>query len=166
VAAGPTGWIEGLFVSDEDGLIEVVRAGQPIPGEDALFEFGVLTEYEWLQSAFGDEGRVLFTDFSRIYRAAPCADSDGDRVCDTRDNCPFEPNPEQNPVACLCGDADGDRERNFLDARLILLGQVPAEGERKCDVNGDGECNSIDARLILLGQMPSPPVCPAATTPP
>jgi hypothetical protein len=93
------------------------------------------------------------------------SDRDGDLVPDSGDNCPNEPNPGQDSDACLCGDASGDGETNFIDGRLILLGQVPPEGLRRADVNGDGERNFFDGRLILLGQIP-PDQCPAAATPP
>jgi hypothetical protein len=109
------------------------------------------------------------------------SDTDGDRVGDSVDNCPFVPNgpswtpdpPFENQTdtdgngigdACQCGDVNNDGRINFLDARQILLDQVPPQGQRQCDVNGDGECNSIDARLILLGQVSSEhedQLCPA-----
>jgi cysteine-rich repeat protein len=60
----------------------------------------------------------------------------------------------------LCGDVNGDGAVNFIDARLILLGQVPPQGAQTADVNGDAANNFIDARLILLGQAPADQ-CPA-----
>jgi hypothetical protein len=105
-------------------------------------------------------------------------DGDGDGIANTCnncpnscDNCPFVGNQSQADAdsnglgdPCQCGDVSGDGHNNFIDARLILLGQVPGEGQGKCDVNGDGACNFVDARLILLGQV-SPrhedQLCPA-----
>jgi hypothetical protein len=104
-----------------------------------------------------------------------CDDEDLDGVYDTEDNCPYVPNNSGDDIqrdtdgngigdACQCGDVSGDGQNNFVDGRLILLGQVPPEHDGKCDVNGDGQCNFVDARLILLGQVSSEhedQLCPA-----
>jgi hypothetical protein len=97
-------------------------------------------------------------------------DTEGDGVGDVCDICPYVDDPNQLDSdgdgigdACQCGDVSGDGSTNFTDARLIFLGQVPAE-DLKCDVNADGQCNFIDGRLVLLGQVPEQ-LCPAGQAP-
>jgi hypothetical protein len=99
------------------------------------------------------------------------ADEDQDRVHDLCDNCPKVSNPGQTDTdingigdACQCGDVSIDGHTNFIDGRLVLLGEVPPGPHGRCDVNGDGTCNFTDARLILLGQVGSAhedQLCPA-----
>jgi hypothetical protein len=155
------GGASALVSTDPNGIIGSVGATLGEPGPTGV--------------SVGENGTVLVTLGAGFWHAVAgalvCAladDLDGDQVCTSAgDNCPFEPNPGQDPKACLCGDVNGDGAINFIDARLILLGQVPpeAQSQRKADVNGDGQNNFIDGRLILLGQTPVAQ-CPAATTPP
>lgn len=58
-----------------------------------------------------------------------CIDTDGDGVCDSVDNCPAVPNPDQK-------DSDGDGIGDVCDV-------VP-----RCDVDGDFDIDKIDLSLI------------------
>ena len=86
-----------------------------------------------------------------------CVDTDGDGVCDSVDNCPTVPNPDQKdsngngigdacePVIARC-DVDGDGDIDRADLVLIRagIGQPPAAGDKR-----DGDGNSvIDARDV------------------
>ena len=108
------------------------------------------------------------------------ADTDGDGIPDTVDNCPFTANPDQKDSggvgtgsppdgigdACQCGDVNNDGVVTSTDTGVFgraIVGlspyfTVPAmPGILKCDVNGDGLCNSTDRVIInraLVGLAP------------
>ena len=60
-----------------------------------------------------------------------CVDSDGDGVCDTEDNCPAVPNPDQK-------DTDKDGIGDVCDAPPVLA----------CDVNNDSKVTQADLTAI------------------
>ncbi|MEE8057277.1 MAG: dockerin type I domain-containing protein [Pseudomonadales bacterium] len=104
------------------------------------------------------------------------ADSDGDTILDSIDNCPLTANLDQLDVgglagspdgignACQCGDVSGDGQINNLDAvflRRFLLGlrlrpQASVDTDF-CDVSGDGVCNYLDAIFIQRAVFSLPP---------
>ncbi len=107
-----------------------------------------------------------------------CPDIDSDGVCDSVDNCMFEPNagqgdaggvgasatPDLRGDACQCGDANGDGKATGLDGTLIsraALGLAPfplGVGQLAqpalCDVNGGASgdavfhCSGLDGTLV------------------
>ncbi|MCB1858902.1 MAG: thrombospondin type 3 repeat-containing protein [Gammaproteobacteria bacterium] len=89
-----------------------------------------------------------------------CIDSDGDGVCDSEDNCPNTPNPNQEDAdgdgigdACdtaeIC-DVDGDGDIDTSDIRAILAGrgQQAQPGDPR-DADGDGVISSLDAKICI-----------------
>ncbi len=119
-----------------------------------------------------------------IFIATPNLDADGDGVPNTTDNCPLEPNLEQDdrggfgtPVAdgrgdaCQCGDVSGDGEvggDDLLALRQYLAGVLPVlAGPRKCGlVDESADCSLVDwvvLQRVLLGSPPaSSQECPAS----
>ena len=89
-----------------------------------------------------------------------CVDSDNDGVCDSEDNCPATPNPNQEDAdgdgigdACdtaeIC-DVDGDGDIDTSDIRAILAGrgQQAQPGDPR-DADGDGVISSLDAKICI-----------------
>lgn len=91
-----------------------------------------------------------------------CVDTDGDGVCDSVDNCPAVPNPNQadsngNGVGDVCEppiakcDIDGDGDIDSIDvARVMALRNKAASVEPKADADGNGTINVNDARACVL----------------
>jgi hypothetical protein len=91
-----------------------------------------------------------------------CIDSDGDGICDSEDNCPAVPNPNQadanrNGIGDACEavgrcDVDGDQDVDMGDLTLIRSanGQTPSSATDPRDGNGDGKINSTDYRYCSL----------------
>ncbi len=69
---------------------------------------------------------------------AGCADADGDRVCDAKDNCPNDPNPDQ-------ADADKDGTGDACDTVV-----VNCQGDRL--ETGEISSSATLARLTINGQ--------------
>ncbi|MDO9313160.1 MAG: hypothetical protein Q7T97_01275 [Burkholderiaceae bacterium] len=92
-----------------------------------------------------------------------CADSDGDGVCDSEDNCPAVANPgqqntygdargdacEPRPVASCDLDSDGDVDSIDI-AGITALRNKPASANPKADADGNGVININDARACVL----------------
>ena len=90
-----------------------------------------------------------------------CIDSDDDGICDSEDNCPAVPNPNQadsnhNGIGDACEavgrcDVDGDNDVDMTDLTAIRTGygQVPTATDPR-DGNGDGKINSTDYRYCSL----------------
>ncbi len=83
-----------------------------------------------------------------------CLDTDGDGVCDSDDNCPSTPNPDQSDVD---GDGVGDVCDNCVD--VWNPGQEDSNGDgigdactvppiEVCDVEPDGDIDRMDLRAI------------------
>jgi hypothetical protein len=104
-----------------------------------------------------------------------CADVDSDGVCDTSDNCPFEPNANQLDVggvsataapdgrgdACQCGDVSGNGRVTTADATLVTRAQlVPPTATLaapdKCNVGGSAACTTADATILTRSQLVPP----------
>lgn len=92
-----------------------------------------------------------------------CADSDGDGVCDSDDNCPAVANANQantygdargdacepRPVATC--DIDVDSDVDTIDVNLVRAGiGKPLVAGDKRDVNGDGKITINDVRACVL----------------
>ena len=91
-----------------------------------------------------------------------CVDTDGDGVCDSADNCPAVPNPDQkdsdrtasvtcakprSPSATWIATAISTR----LDiAAITKLRNKPASANPKADADGNGTINVNDARACVL----------------
>ncbi len=117
-----------------------------------------------------------------IFIATPNLDADGDGILNTMDNCPLEPNADQDdrggfgsPLAdgigdaCQCGDMSGDGEvggddvlalRQHLAGALLVLA-----GPRKCGlVDESVECSLIDW-VALQRALQGSPVAPSQECP-
>ena len=80
-----------------------------------------------------------------------CIDTDGDGVCDSEDNCPATPNPDQS-------DVDGDGVGDVCDNCVHVYNpdQQDSNGNgigdaceiTKCDVDSDGDIDISDIRAI------------------
>jgi YD repeat-containing protein len=87
-----------------------------------------------------------------LLRRAVVDDSDGDRVGDDADNCPFHAADDQTDTdgdgrgdACECGDQNGDGRNTVADLVAINLAIFnPARVTPLCDGNNDGACNVGD----------------------
>lgn len=103
------------------------------------------------------------------------ADSDGDNHPDSCDNCPDDYNYYQydsdgdgigDECDYVCGDANGDRSVNIVDAsfivNMIFFGGALADPMEAADANCDGRPNIADASYLItwifLGG--DPPCCP------
>jgi putative hemolysin len=90
-----------------------------------------------------------------------CIDSDGDGVCDSVDNCPAVPNPDQkdtngNGIGDACDsvprcDADGDTDIDQNDLSLISKARgKPVSGPNdQRDANGDGLITPADVKVCI-----------------
>ena len=90
-----------------------------------------------------------------------CVDSDGDGVCDSVDNCPAVPNPDQRDtdgdgVGDLCDivprcDADGDTDIDQRDLSIIskARGQRASGPNDQRDANGDGLITPADVKACI-----------------
>ena len=93
-----------------------------------------------------------------------CVDTDGDGKCDSEDNCPATPNPNQE-------DADGDGVGDACDncVNVSNPGQEDTNGngigdacEGKCNVDNDGDIDKNDLSLISRNRNKTvPPLNPA-----
>ena len=125
------------------------------------------------------DGKIDFPadpDCTSPLDATEYADSDGDLVPDSLDNCPYEPNPTQTDSggintavpdgigdACQCGDTNNDGKVTSTDSTVLkraLLGLSPyfsiaamLPGLNKCNVGttvvpGVAGCTTSDATVI------------------
>jgi hypothetical protein len=89
------------------------------------------------------------------------ADSDSDGVVDADDNCPLDPNPNQEDTngddvgdACTLGDLDddGDADQDDLDTLFADRNESVSESAcgMPCDLDGDGIITALDARKLML----------------
>ncbi|MEF8716670.1 MAG: hypothetical protein V5B35_15120 [Candidatus Accumulibacter necessarius] len=90
-----------------------------------------------------------------------CVDSDGDGVCDSVDNCPAVPNPDQKDtdgdgVGDACDivprcDADGDTDIDQKDLSIIskARGQKASGPNDQRDANGDGLITPADVKVCI-----------------
>jgi M6 family metalloprotease-like protein len=178
VNADETHYGVGLAQADGEFELEDGRnrgdAGDPFPGLFGTMSPNYEFADETVPSSSGFTGPSgveiellgITAEEALLRIAPPEGDLDGDGVMDGSDLCPLVFDPDQLDTngdgfgdACQCGDLNGDGFANFIDARLVLLGEVPP-GDSRCDLSGDGECNLVDARLILLGEA-SHQLCPA-----
>jgi len=106
-------------------------------------------------------------------------DEDGDGLPDYKDDCPYEPNPDQKDSggfettapdgigdACQCGDVSGDGivDANDVPAYRTYLTQdpnAPFSAARKCKVAGDGgPCSILDVVVLERGVAAAGPLPP------
>jgi hypothetical protein len=79
-----------------------------------------------------------------------CIDSDGDGVCDSVDNCPAKPNPDQKDtdgdgVGDVCDNCPTVPNRDQKDSNGNGVGDAC---EATCDVDNDGDVDQLDLSLI------------------
>jgi cysteine-rich repeat protein len=119
----------------------------PIAAQDVYACFRYVGNFDWYAQVDDVELRASACD---------AADSDGDGVADTQDNCVDVANAGQR-------DTDGDGIGNDCDAdfdqscsvNFVDLGLMKAAffqpGTTNTDMNGDGQTNFIDLGLLKLG---------------
>jgi hypothetical protein len=78
-----------------------------------------------------------------------CIDSDGDGVCDSVDNCPAKPNPDQKDtdgdgVGDVCDNCPTVPNRDQKDSNGNGVGDVC---EATCDVDNDGDVDQNDLSI-------------------
>jgi hypothetical protein len=107
--------------------------------------------------------RVSSPDGTTTQAAAQEADTDGDGVPDSRDNCTAVANASQRDSdsdgfgdACDA-DIDNDGAVNGVDLALLRTA-FGTSGVNRADVNGDGVVNAIDLALLRqrFAQRPGP----------
>jgi hypothetical protein len=137
--------------------------------------------FVWLGSGTpAEQGFEVFDDLFNVVEtgqttpsSGPPADTDGDGVPDTTDNCINQPNADQRDTdgdgyGNMCdGDLNNDASTNTLDLNLLKLAYRSAVGDANynvdADLNGDGVINTLDLNIFkgLYRKPPGPSCCGA-----
>ena len=84
-----------------------------------------------------------------------CVDTDGDGVCDSEDNCPANPNPNQEDtdkdgVGDACDNCRDVANPGQEDSDKDGVGDACQSGQLKCDLDDDGDIDSLDIKAIRI----------------
>jgi len=165
----------GWYVDDvslTSGVSPWMPAGTTSPGASSLswtVPLNTGDDYclsiEGLAPGYANSQQVITDPFT-----VSDADSDGDGVLDTDDNCILHDNPDQRDTdgdgyGNWCdGDLNNDGSTNTLDLNLYKLAHRSAAGDANYDVdadfNGDGAINTLDLNIYKgLHRKPPGPSC-------
>jgi len=97
-----------------------------------------------------------------------CIDTDGDGVCDSDDNCPANPNPDQvdsdgDGVGDVCDNCPDVPNPGQEDSNNNGIGDACEVTDLMCDLDSDGDVDILDVRAVgALRGSTVPPANPLA----